>query len=351
MESDDKIIQTFRDFGIKTNATKAYLALLRNGPSSATEISKFSGVPQPRTYDILHYLNQRGFVVVQKVGRRNIFQASNPETVLDRLMGQLRSKDNYLRGSLKGLEGTGEKLSPEIWLVKGIYNITAKIDEIINKAKTELLLAGSTSLFNNWQVNLLHEAVRKGVSVSIILYTDPNETNSHFDFKEDPFSIRQREALNATMAMADYEFGLIRSHFKSIFGSSEYAVYTEDLGLLHIMDYYFNNFLWVPSKILAEPELSSKNFTYIWRATEFSEAALKAGKKIQAIIHGKKIKTGETIDLKGEVSQTIISHPSPQVLPMYSLVIKTTDDKTYKVGGRGAVVEDIEAFYISLSTE
>ncbi|RLF60605.1 MAG: hypothetical protein DRN25_02295 [Thermoplasmata archaeon] len=53
------IEEKFKIFGLNKYEARAYLTLVKEGVSSAKEISKFSGVPYSRIYDVLDSLEKR----------------------------------------------------------------------------------------------------------------------------------------------------------------------------------------------------------------------------------------------------------------------------------------------------
>jgi hypothetical protein len=150
------------------------------------------------------------------------------------------------------------------------------------------------------------------------------------------------------MAMADYKYALFISHLESNYRGFEYAVYTEDPGMLHILDYHFYNFLWIPCEVIMEAGIKARNFADVWKAIEFSEALVKKGMKVLVKVRGKEVNTRKDRQVEGILLNTIVLHPGPHIIPVYSLTIKDTEDKVIKIGGRGAVVEDIEAFEITI---
>lgn len=60
--SDDEDIRTLVDFGLSSAHAKTYLALLKKGTSSTTEVAKISGVARPDTYRAIAGLQELGLV-------------------------------------------------------------------------------------------------------------------------------------------------------------------------------------------------------------------------------------------------------------------------------------------------
>lgn len=348
MRSDEEIIRCFKELGIMGNAAKAYLTLLRIGPASATKISQYSGVPQPRTYDIMNYLQKRGFVEVQKIGNRNIYKACEPEFALNRLMGHLRSQEVFLREYLKNVKSETETLPLEIWLVKGKSNILARIIEIIEKSRTELLLAIMPEFLTRSVLSSLYEAARRGVVISLMLYSDRKGLRKKLEKIKNCGSVRRTSFFYYTIVMADYQCALLLSHVETKLREVEYGIYTSDLGLLHMLEQYFYIFIWLSSEVITEAPITARKFVHVWKAIEILDILLNKGKTVRAKVIGKEVKTSRKIQVEGIVSGTTMLPPNKDQKGIYSIILKTDDGKTITVGGRGAFVEDVEAASIEL---
>ena len=61
----DIILNNFKELGFTEYEGKVYLSLLSNHPSSASNISNYSGVPHSRVYDVTRRLIKKGYAVSQ----------------------------------------------------------------------------------------------------------------------------------------------------------------------------------------------------------------------------------------------------------------------------------------------
>jgi sugar-specific transcriptional regulator TrmB len=71
--------------GLTQYESKAYLALIRRGSSTAAEVARIAGVPRQRIYDVLASLVERGFASTRP-GRVVNYVASPPEAAIQRLV-------------------------------------------------------------------------------------------------------------------------------------------------------------------------------------------------------------------------------------------------------------------------
>ncbi|MEM3754925.1 MAG: helix-turn-helix domain-containing protein, partial [Candidatus Bathyarchaeia archaeon] len=137
----NQLIHILQELGLATNEAKVYITLLTIGASSATEISRSSGIPQPRIYDIMSKLEERGFIEVLHYGKRRKYQAVNPELALNRLIENYSIARNSFLKNLKELQ-IGKVMEPSVvWIINGRGNIITKMIEMINNAKYEVILA------------------------------------------------------------------------------------------------------------------------------------------------------------------------------------------------------------------
>ncbi|MCJ7986374.1 helix-turn-helix domain-containing protein [Priestia sp. OVL9] len=60
------IIQQLQSLGFNQYESKVYVTLVKKGSSTAYSISKHSGVPRARVYDILQTLEEKGMVLKEE---------------------------------------------------------------------------------------------------------------------------------------------------------------------------------------------------------------------------------------------------------------------------------------------
>ena len=68
--------------GLTKNESKVYLALLKIGSASASEITRKSGVHRVNVYDVVERLMEKGLISMVTRSNKNYYTASNPEELL-----------------------------------------------------------------------------------------------------------------------------------------------------------------------------------------------------------------------------------------------------------------------------
>ena len=159
--------------GLSDYAIHTYLSLLQHHPINGSQLSKRSGIPRARIYDILRTLKQRGFVAEASKG---IFVPLPPDELIKHLR---RSHDK----DLKRLEALVEELQGDtdhdfIWTVSGYQRAMDKAREMIESAGSEIYIR----LFlpeADILVKPLKKAEKKGVQVKCIFMQPFPKTFAH----------------------------------------------------------------------------------------------------------------------------------------------------------------------------
>lgn len=121
------------NLGLSDYAITAYVTLLDNHPINGSQLSRLSGIPRARAYEILRTLTQRGFVAEAGEG---MYVPLPPDELIKRLR----------LGYEKDLERLEEMLeSPRqearydfIWTIRGYEAVMAKAGEMIRGAREEI---------------------------------------------------------------------------------------------------------------------------------------------------------------------------------------------------------------------
>ena len=145
MSISDKSRKAMESLGLTSYETKVYLCLLETGSMTASNISKKSGVPYSKIYEVLNSLENKGWLESDSSRPQKFFPKS-PLTALEamrmRIENGIRDNENLIVSELMPIyQKSGIREKPEIWVVRGIYNIAAKVSEIIQTSQHELLIA------------------------------------------------------------------------------------------------------------------------------------------------------------------------------------------------------------------
>lgn len=245
MSASEKTRRALREVGLTDYEIRAYLTLLSDGPMSASQISRSADLPYSKIYDVLSRLERKGWIEVEG-GRPRKYYPKPPSEALEaarlRVESAFRDSEIQVLGELQPIyERTGSRERPDIWIVRGEFNILAKIRETLNKSQGELMLAVPTLpelLVETLATDLMH---LRGLGVDVKLMITS---------RVDEASLRKLGKL-ADVRVRDQMFGggLIsdRNEVMLLLGeekeAEQMAIWSDHIGLAKLAREYFE-YLW-----------------------------------------------------------------------------------------------------------
>ncbi|RLF70841.1 MAG: hypothetical protein DRN35_03525 [Thermoplasmata archaeon] len=141
-----KLIDSLASLGLNTYEAKAYLSLLSSGPMTASELSRASGIPRTRTYDVLASLVEMGLVIVVP-SRVKRFKASDPK---DSLLNMLYIKHQLYMKDLEEKKNLAKELSKTLFKIS-----SGEGEEISNRGPVEIYTTPS-QIYRRYQTLIFH---------------------------------------------------------------------------------------------------------------------------------------------------------------------------------------------------
>ena len=132
------VIDLLKEFGLSTNASKAYISLLKNNPATGYEISSNADIPRSAVYTTLNKLEQIG--IINSIGdspKKYIPLA--PSALLDHFEYSHKHRIEELEESFKDLKD-GEQ-SFDFWHLYGYRNLILKMKEVIRTTQKTLVMS------------------------------------------------------------------------------------------------------------------------------------------------------------------------------------------------------------------
>ncbi len=330
---EDEIIDKLQKLGLTKYESVAYITLLKLGPSKATDITKESGIPHTRVYDVLSSLHRKGFVDVMH-GSPRLYKPVNPEVVLEKVKEEFISDIEELKGAFLELyrEVHGEEL-PEIWTIQGFDNTIERAEYVIRTAKHEVLINTPFEF-----LKLLKEEIKRRKDVVFVIISNFSEVPDWLH-GENILLARSGGApwLMASWIIGDIDYALFfgalpkdrrREKFYSFWAKSPriiqnymhwfYTIYLDNSEVIKPLEY----------DALSKP-LALVNIRTLITVLKFSKLPKKAE------IVGRMIDTKEPVSLDGR----IISY---EYTPLTANVTFKYNGSELKVGGIGSYFEDVE---------
>jgi sugar-specific transcriptional regulator TrmB len=167
-----------QELGLTGSEVKAYVALLRGGTMTASDISREARIPYSKVYDALESLHEKGWVEEQK-GRPLMYTARPPDTALDELRSkketERKEKETIaLEELMRVYVSRGEQERPDIWIMRGYNEILSRVKNLLLNCRTELLVALPAQLlpFTDRIEPLLGALKEKGVKTQVLTSPD-----------------------------------------------------------------------------------------------------------------------------------------------------------------------------------
>ncbi|MDE6600851.1 MAG: TrmB family transcriptional regulator [Lachnospiraceae bacterium] len=129
-------------FGLNLYEAKAYSGLLKTGTANAYKISKESGIPRARIYDVLESITKLGLAMVEETSDNVKMYTPVPSKVfLERIKKEWESDYEEIKNDLQDLEAEEKRQEIYVFTVKGKENITAYCRQLIKEASQYVMVS------------------------------------------------------------------------------------------------------------------------------------------------------------------------------------------------------------------
>lgn len=150
MSLSERAATALEGLGLTGSEVKAYVALLRGGTMTASDVSREARIPYSKVYDALESLHQKGWVEEQK-SRPIVYTARPPDTALEELKSRKETERKekeqlVLEELMRVYVSRGEQEKPDIWIMRGYNEILSRVKNLLLNCRTELLVALPTQL-------------------------------------------------------------------------------------------------------------------------------------------------------------------------------------------------------------
>ncbi len=145
MSISERTRKSLQEFGLTEYELRVYTSLLEHHTLTASKISEHSNVPYSKIYEVLSNLEKKGWVESEH-GRPSKYYPKPPSEAIEaskfRVLDSLRLNEAQILEELKPLyERKETREKPDIWIVRGEFNVLAKVRELLSNTQRELLVA------------------------------------------------------------------------------------------------------------------------------------------------------------------------------------------------------------------
>jgi len=251
----DRVRRSLQEFGLTDYEIRSYTSLLEIGPATANELSEASGVPYSKIYEVLGSLEKKGWIEMEH-GRPSKYYPKPPSVALEitksQLENSLKTNEGLVLDELQPIyEKKGVRERPDIWIVRGDFNVLAKIRETVEHVQKEILVAvpGIPDETAEMLIPLVKTIVERGVKVQIMTMKSPmSETMAKLEkFCE----MRVREQMFGGGIIADGREVILLLGQEGDEAIS-LAIWSDHMGLAKFAKNYFE-YLWADSTTNQKP--------------------------------------------------------------------------------------------------
>ncbi|ADE02825.1 HTH-type sugar sensing transcriptional regulator TrmB [Haloferax volcanii] len=320
----------------------AYLAVLEHGQLTASEIADRTSIPQPRVYDTVRSLSDRGLVELRESRPMKIV-AVDPDDAFANVKTSLEELIEELEARYTAPARDTEAVS----LVKSRSTILRYIEEIIEAAEYELVLSLTPDLLRRFRDDLA-AAIDSGVSIDLLVTPasrapDPEE----FNYLDVATIARARRGITSpVLAVADGEYSIYATQDALRDDRDRYGVIFNRSALGFLVSGFFGTVLWSTAETIVA---NGKRRPFPRRYASIRRA-VKDIREIEgdfyASVSGRDIETGDPIVVEGRVIETAFEDTEE----VASLHIET-EEGVVEVGGLVAALEDVEGQEILLGRD
>jgi len=247
MSISDQAKRILRELGLTEYETRAYLSLLEKGATTASKVSEHANVPYSKIYETLNSLEKKGWVETKR-GRPSRYYPKSPSEALSavrlRLEDAVKSWEQTILSELQPLYEKREiREKPDIWILRGEFNTLAKLQEMLGKVKSKLMIAAPTptkALIEAVVPMLIH---LKGSGVEILLMTSKDIGKRDLERIADVAEVRVRDHMFGGGVIVDGKEALL------VLGEKKptLVIWSDHVGLVRFAKDYFQ-YLWDSSR-------------------------------------------------------------------------------------------------------
>lgn len=164
--AESRITRILEGLGLSTNASKAYISLLKQNPATGYEVSTRAGVPRSAIYAVLKSLETEG--VVNSVGTKpKRYIPISPSGLIEQFQHRHTESISSLESALEALDTDTEQF--DFWHIQGYQNLIPRMKEAIAGADRSVYLSAWTSQIADLEDDL-EQAEDRGVKVTLFSF-------------------------------------------------------------------------------------------------------------------------------------------------------------------------------------
>lgn len=336
-ELPDLLEQVGERFDLGAYEIEAYLTVLERGSITASDLADETDIPQPRVYDTVRSLSERGLVELHE-SRPMTVVAIDPEEAFEGLATSFETMVEQLKGRFSAPGPEQHTVS----LVKSRSTILRHLGRIIEAAEYELTLSLTPRLLSRFETQLRASRTNGVTTELLVTPIERAPSADRFPYLELATTVRGRRGVTTpVVAVADGERSMYATQDAVRSDRERYGVIFNQSELGFLLSGFFGTVLWSTAETIASdgPELQfPRRYASIRRCIK--DLTDLEG-TFRADVVGRRVDSGESCHLSGIIRDVEIKETE-----QIAAITVETDDGALRVGGRLAALEDVEAHEI-----
>ncbi|MFC7686287.1 TrmB family transcriptional regulator [Ureibacillus sp. GCM10028918] len=170
---------------------KAYISLVKLGTVTAYQVSKDSGVPRARIYEILDVLVEKGIVIKEEIDETMQYSPIQVDVFLEKVQSNWKHNFKEISTSLKELEKVDTLPNNRVMTLKEKEMIISYCQTLLKKAKKRIIISMWDDMYDVLKEDLEEAAKRidiKGITIHVENPVSNLDTHRPTHFTETPTS-------------------------------------------------------------------------------------------------------------------------------------------------------------------
>ena len=193
----DENISTLKGIGLTMYEAQAYVTLTSLIQATADEVSKSSGIPRSKIYDVLKKLSEKDFIEIED-GRPLTYVVKSPVEVLSHEKEKIDSQIEDVIVRLTNIYENGmSQVQAPIWRIYGVEKIINQELEIIQRAKNTINMRIGFLFEGEGEALIKAFKKRRNLKVNILAsptcYINNEEINIIKMFKDQDINIQKAD--------------------------------------------------------------------------------------------------------------------------------------------------------------
>lgn len=153
------IIQKIQSLGFSQYEAKAYVSLVRQGATSAYQVSKESGIPRSRIYEVLNGLEENGVVIKEEINDSVQYSPLPVDVFLESVQSKWNNTYRSISDTLKHFEKTEPMSDIRVMTLKGERHILSFCRNLLQRAEKKVVVSLWDKMYGRLEHELKHKAL------------------------------------------------------------------------------------------------------------------------------------------------------------------------------------------------